>query len=80
MDHDTTIAKYTLANELTGVAAKATDRYDDPPGQLVAHHARTITMSGPAQLKALTEKEKAIYLFKRIKQNPSCQINSSINS
>ena len=56
MDYDTAIAKYTLANELTGVAAKATDRYDNPPGQLVAHHARTITMSGPTQLDALTEK------------------------
>ncbi len=41
----------------------ATDRYDNPPDQQVAHHARTVTMSGPSQLKALTEKEKPfIYL------------------
>ena len=35
----------------------AVDRYDNAPGQQVAHHARTITMSDPAQLKALIEAE-----------------------
>jgi phosphoribosylglycinamide formyltransferase 2 len=34
------------------------DRYENAPGQQVAHHARTITMSDPAQLKALIEAEK----------------------
>ena len=29
------------------------DRYDNAPGQQVAHHAHTITMSDPRQLKAL---------------------------
>ena len=69
----------SIALQRLGVETIATDRYDNPPGQEVAHHARTITMSGPVQLKTLTEK-KAIYLFERIKQNPSCQINSPINS
>ncbi|MCL4770015.1 MAG: formate-dependent phosphoribosylglycinamide formyltransferase, partial [Burkholderiaceae bacterium] len=34
------------------------DRYDHAPGQQVAHHARTIAMSDPAQLKALIEAER----------------------
>jgi len=36
----------------------AVDRYENAPGQQVAHHARTITMSDPAQLKALIEAER----------------------
>jgi len=36
----------------------AVDRYDNAPGQQVAHHARTIVMSDPVQLKALIEREK----------------------
>ena len=36
----------------------ATDRYDNPPGQQVPHHARAFVTSGPALIKALTEKEK----------------------
>jgi len=38
-----------------GVETIAVDRYNHAPGQQVAHHARTITMSDPAQLKALIE-------------------------
>ena len=45
-----------IAPQRLSVETIATDRYDNPPGQLVAHHARTITLSGPAQLKALIEK------------------------
>ena len=41
-----------------GVETVAVDRYENAPGQQVAHHARTITMSDPAQLKALIEKER----------------------
>ena len=47
-----------IALQRLGVETIATDRYDNAPGQQVAHHARTITMSGPAQLKALIEKER----------------------
>src|SRR5690606_16963440 len=32
--------------------------YDNAPGQQVAHHARTISMSDPQQLKALIEREQ----------------------
>ena len=47
-----------IALQRLGVETTATDRYDNAPGQQVAHHARTITMSDPAQLKALIEKER----------------------
>ena len=47
-----------IALQRLGVETIAVDRYDNAPGQQVAHHARTITMSNPAQLKALIEQEK----------------------
>ena len=47
-----------IALQRLGVETIAVDRYDNAPGQQVAHHARTITMSDPAQLKALIEKDK----------------------
>ena len=53
--------KVLIALQRLGVETIATDRYDNAPGQQVAHHARTITKSGPAKLKALTEKRKAIF-------------------
>ena len=46
-----------IALQRLGVETIAVDRYDNAPGQQVAHHARTITMSDPAQLKALIEKD-----------------------
>ena len=46
-----------IALQRLGVETIAVDRYDNAPGQQVAHHARTITMSDPAQLKGLIEKE-----------------------
>ncbi len=47
-----------IALQRLGVETIAVDRYDNAPGQQVAHHARTITMSDPQQLKALIEAEK----------------------
>ena len=47
-----------IALQRLGVETIAVDRYENAPGQQVAHHARTITMSDPAQLKALIEKER----------------------
>jgi phosphoribosylglycinamide formyltransferase 2 len=47
-----------IALQRLGVETIAVDRYDHAPGQQVAHHARTITMSDPAQLKALIEAER----------------------
>ena len=47
-----------IALQRLGVETIAVDRYENAPGQQVAHHARAITMSDPAQLKALIEAEK----------------------
>ncbi len=47
-----------LALQRLGVETIAVDRYDHAPGHQVAHHARTITMSDAAQLRALIEAEK----------------------
>ena len=47
-----------IALQRLGVETIAVDRYDHAPGQQVAHHARTITMSNAAQLKALIEADQ----------------------
>jgi phosphoribosylglycinamide formyltransferase 2 len=47
-----------IALQRLGVETIAVDRYDQAPGQQVAHHARTIAMSDPQQLKALIEAER----------------------
>ena len=47
-----------IALQRLGVETIAVDRHDNAPGQQVAHHARTIAMSDPAQLKALIEAER----------------------
>src|SRR3982750_2357202 len=47
-----------IALQRLGVETIAVDRYENAPGQQVAHHARTIAMSDPGQLKALIEREK----------------------
>ena len=41
-----------------GVETIAVDRYDNAPGHQIAHHARTISMTDPDQLRALIETEK----------------------
>ncbi|MES1980442.1 MAG: formate-dependent phosphoribosylglycinamide formyltransferase [Pseudomonadota bacterium] len=55
-----------IALQRLGVETIAVDRYENAPGQQVAHHARTITMSDPAQLKALVEKEKPMLVVPEI--------------
>lgn len=47
-----------IALQRLGVETIAVDRYEDAPGHQVAHHARTITMSDPDQLRALVEAER----------------------
>jgi len=47
-----------IALQRLGVETIAVDRYANAPGQQVAHHARTIAMSDPQQLKALIEAER----------------------
>ncbi len=47
-----------IALQRLGVETIAVDRYENAPGQQVAHHSRTITMSDAEQLRALIEQEK----------------------
>ncbi len=55
-----------IALQRLGVETIAVDRYDNAPGHQVAHHARTITMSDPAQLQALIEAEKPDWVVPEI--------------
>jgi phosphoribosylglycinamide formyltransferase 2 len=55
-----------IALQRLGVETIAVDRYENAPGQQVAHHARTITMSDPAQLKALIEAERPMWVVPEI--------------
>ncbi len=55
-----------IALQRLGVETIAVDRYDNAPGQQVAHHARTIAMSDPAQLKALIEAERPMLVVPEI--------------
>ena len=55
-----------IALQRLGVETLAVDRYDNAPGQQVAHHARTIAMSDPAQLKALIEAERPHFVVPEI--------------
>ena len=47
-----------IALQRLGVETTAVDRYAGAPGQQVAHHSRTITMSDPAALRHLVEKDR----------------------
>ena len=47
-----------IALQRLGVETLAVDRYDNAPGHQVAHHARTVTMSDPAALRALILAER----------------------
>ena len=47
-----------IALQRLGVETIAVDRYPDSPGQQIAHHAHTIDMSDPEQLKALIQSRK----------------------
>jgi phosphoribosylglycinamide formyltransferase 2 len=47
-----------IALQRLGVETIAVDRYDQAPGQQVAHHAHTIAMSDPEALRALIEAER----------------------
>ncbi len=55
-----------IALQRLGVETIAVDRYEHAPGQQVAHHARTIAMSDPAQLKALIEAERPMLVVPEI--------------
>ena len=55
-----------IALQRLGVETLAVDRYDHAPGHQVAHHAFTVTMSDPAQLRALIEREQPDWVVPEI--------------
>jgi phosphoribosylglycinamide formyltransferase 2 len=55
-----------IALQRLGVETIAVDRYENAPGHQVAHHARTVTMSDPAALRALIETEKPMLVVPEI--------------
>lgn len=55
-----------IALQRLGVETIAVDRYEHAPGHQVAHHARTLQMSDPAQLKALIEAERPLLVVPEI--------------
>ena len=55
-----------IALQRLGVETIAVDRYANAPGQQVAHHARTITMSDPVALRALIEADKPDFVVPEI--------------
>jgi phosphoribosylglycinamide formyltransferase 2 len=55
-----------IALQRLGVETIAVDRYHNAPGQQVAHHSRTITMSDPAALRSLIEAEKPDWVVPEI--------------
>ena len=55
-----------IALQRLGVETIAVDRYEHAPGQQVAHHARTIAMSDPEQLRALIEAERPMLVVPEI--------------
>ena len=55
-----------IALQRLGVETIAVDRYDNAPGQQVAHHARTIQMTDAAALRALIEADKPMLVVPEI--------------
>ena len=55
-----------IALQRLGVETIAVDRYENAPGQQVAHRACTITMSDAQQLKALIEAERPMLVVPEI--------------
>jgi len=55
-----------IALQRLGVETIAVDRYENAPGQQVAHHARTITMSDPEQLRELILRERPMLVVPEI--------------
>ena len=55
-----------IALQRLGVETIAVDRYENAPGQQVAHRAHTIAMSEPEALKALIESERPLLVVPEI--------------
>jgi len=65
-----------IALQRLGVETIAVDRYDHAPGQQVAHHARTITMSDAAQLRELIEAEQPLLVVPEIEAIATAELEA----
>lgn len=65
-----------IALQRLGVETIAVDRYDNAPGQQVAHHARTLAMSDPAALRALIEAEKPMLVVPEIEAIATAELQA----
>jgi phosphoribosylglycinamide formyltransferase 2 len=65
-----------IALQRLGVETIAVDRYENAPGQQVAHHARTIAMSDPAALRALIEAERPALVVPEIEAIATAELQA----
>ncbi|RZL10176.1 MAG: formate-dependent phosphoribosylglycinamide formyltransferase [Rubrivivax sp.] len=65
-----------IALQRLGVETVAVDRYENAPGQQVAHHARTITMSNAAQLRALVTAERPLLVVPEIEAIATAELQA----
>ncbi len=65
-----------IALQRLGVETIAVDRYDNAPGQQVAHHAHTIAMSDPVALRALIEREKPMLVVPEIEAIATAELQA----
>ncbi len=65
-----------MALQRLGVETIAVDRYANAPGHQVAHHAHTITMSDPQQLRALIEREKPMLVVPEIEAIATAELQA----
>ena len=65
-----------IALQRLGVETIAVDRYDHAPGQQVAHHSRTITMSHATQLRQLINTEQPLLVVPEIEAIATAELES----
>jgi len=65
-----------IALQRLGVETIAVDRYDNAPGQQVAHHSRTITMSHATQLRQLITTEQPLLVVPEIEAIATQELES----
>ncbi|MEY2838154.1 MAG: Phosphoribosylglycinamide formyltransferase 2 [Pseudomonadota bacterium] len=65
-----------IALQRLGVETIAVDRYENAPGQQVAHHSRTITMSRATQLRQLITTEQPLLVVPEIEAIATQELES----
>jgi phosphoribosylglycinamide formyltransferase 2 len=65
-----------IALQRLGVETIAVDRYENAPGQQVAHRSHTIAMNDPAQLRALIERERPHWVVPEIEAIATAELEA----